>query len=78
MAVHFVSDSHLTLAELSDILSGNVEIELDAKKKIVRFREYLDDKLSHTISRFMELILASDLYTTETSNYQWKSFRGTW
>lgn len=47
MAVHFVSSNHLTLVELSSILSGNVEIQLseDAIQKIPRYRKYLDEKL---------------------------------
>ncbi|MEJ7644459.1 MAG: histidine ammonia-lyase [Chryseolinea sp.] len=50
MAVHFVSDNHLTLEELSTILTGDVQIKISeaAKEKIIHCREYLDQKLSKT------------------------------
>ncbi|HTE33389.1 MAG TPA: histidine ammonia-lyase [Chryseolinea sp.] len=44
---HSVSDKQLTLQHLSSILSGDVQLELseDSKNKIIRCREYLDEKL---------------------------------
>jgi histidine ammonia-lyase len=50
MAVHFISDKQLTLRELSAILSGNVSVQLseEATRRIIRCREYLDEKLAGT------------------------------
>lgn len=49
---HFISDHFLTLAELDHILHGHSKIALseDAKKKIVKCREYLDQKLANSTS----------------------------
>lgn len=48
--VHSISNKAITLEVLSTILSGNVKIELsaEAKEKIQRCRQYLDDKLKNT------------------------------
>lgn len=48
--VHTISDKALTLEVLSTILSGTIKIELsaEAKEKIQRCRQYLDDKLKNT------------------------------
>ena len=45
--VHSISDKTLTLEVLDQVLSGNIKIELsqDAKDKIQKCRQYLDDKL---------------------------------
>ena len=45
--VHSISDKTLTLETLNQVLSGNLKIELssDAKEKIQKCRQYLDDKL---------------------------------
>src|SRR5690348_8621424 len=50
MSVHTISDKRLTLHDLSLILSGEVTVTLsdDAKKKIIRCREYVDQKLENT------------------------------
>src|SRR5689334_6512686 len=50
MATHSISDKKLTLNDLSSIHAGKITLELsaDAKKKIVRCREYLDQKLEST------------------------------
>ncbi len=48
--VHSISDKIITLEVLSNILSGNIKIELskEAKEKIQKCRQYLDDKLKNT------------------------------
>jgi histidine ammonia-lyase len=48
MAVHVISDKKLTLQDLSAILSGDVGVQLsdESRKKIIRCREYLDQKLA--------------------------------
>lgn len=48
MPIHFISDKKLNLHDLSGILSGKMRVQLseDAKQKIVRCREYLDNKLA--------------------------------
>jgi histidine ammonia-lyase len=48
--VHSISDKTLTLEVFSDILSGKIKIELsnEAKEKIQKCRQYLDDKLKNT------------------------------
>ncbi|HEY3430684.1 MAG TPA: aromatic amino acid ammonia-lyase, partial [Cyclobacteriaceae bacterium] len=45
--VHSITDKTLTLEILNQVLSGNIKIELsqDAKEKIQKCRQYLDDKL---------------------------------
>lgn len=45
--VHSISDKTITLETLNQVLSGNIKIELssDAKEKIQKCRQYLDDKL---------------------------------
>src|SRR6187399_1150027 len=50
MSLHNISDKKLTLHDLSLILSGEVTVALsdEAKKKIVRCREYVDQKLENT------------------------------
>jgi histidine ammonia-lyase len=50
MKTHFISDSTLTLQHFTDLLKENVSLTLsgEAKKKIARCREFLDEKLSHT------------------------------
>ena len=47
---HSISDKTLTLEVFSDILSGKIKIELssEAKAKIQKCRQYLDDKLKNT------------------------------
>jgi histidine ammonia-lyase len=48
--MHFISDKKLTLHDLAAIHAGNVTIQLsvEAKNKIIRCREYLDNKLQTT------------------------------
>jgi histidine ammonia-lyase len=50
MAIHLISDSKLTLDDLSVICTGEITIGLsdDAQKKILRCRQYLDEKLKST------------------------------
>ncbi len=50
MAIHSISDKKITLNDLASIHAGNITLELsaDAKKKIARCREYLDQKLEST------------------------------
>ncbi|MBA4056475.1 MAG: histidine ammonia-lyase, partial [Marivirga sp.] len=50
MPPHIITDKPLTRSELSEILSGEVTIQLsvEAKEKIVRCREYLDQKLRNS------------------------------
>jgi histidine ammonia-lyase len=47
MAVHFISGKQLTLHDLSSVLAGEITLQLseEAKHKIIRCREYLDQKL---------------------------------
>jgi histidine ammonia-lyase len=48
--IHSISNKTITLDVLSAILSGNLKIELsaEAKEKIQKCRQYLDDKLKNT------------------------------
>src|SRR5688572_19450324 len=48
--MHSISDKKLTLQDLAAINAGKLNIQLaeDAKKKIIRCREYLDKKLETT------------------------------
>ncbi len=48
--IHSISDKTITLEVLNNILAGDVKIELskEAKEKIQKCREYLDDKLKNT------------------------------
>lgn len=50
MAVHQISHKHLTLQDLSRILSGGMTIRLsdESKQKINRCRTYLDEKLENS------------------------------
>jgi histidine ammonia-lyase len=50
MTTHLISDQKLSLSDLARINAGNVTLQLseDAKKKITRCREYLDQKLETT------------------------------
>jgi len=50
MHQHTISDKKLTLHDLSLLLAGKVNIELsdDAKKKIIRCRTYVDEKLKNS------------------------------
>ena len=50
MPLHFISDKSLTLHTFSAILSGEVTLQLseESKKKIIRCREYLDQKLENS------------------------------
>lgn len=45
---HVISAGHLTLNKVWDILKGNYKLELgeDSRKRIVRCRKYLDDKIA--------------------------------
>ncbi len=47
---HTISDKTITLEVLNNILTGDIKIELskDAKEKIQKCRQYLDDKLKNT------------------------------
>ena len=47
MPVHLISGEQLTLQSVATLLSGGVSVELSelSKKKIIRCREYLDEKL---------------------------------
>src|SRR5687768_14864023 len=50
--MHLISDKQLTLQDLAAVNAGNLPIQLseDAKKKIIRCREYLDKKLETSTS----------------------------
>ena len=45
--IHHISAEHLTVDRVREILENNIKIDLseDAKKRIVRCREYLDNKM---------------------------------
>lgn len=48
MTIHHISSEHLTVEHVREILENNIKIDLseDAKKRIVRCREYLDHKMA--------------------------------
>lgn len=48
--IHSISDKTITLEVLNNILTGDIKIELsgEAKEKIQKCRQYLDDKLKNT------------------------------
>ncbi|HYF67932.1 MAG TPA: histidine ammonia-lyase [Ohtaekwangia sp.] len=50
MRTHFISGSSLTLQDFTELLNNKVVLQLtdDAKKKIIRCREYLDKKIAHS------------------------------
>ena len=45
--IHHISAEHLTVDRVREILENNIKTDLseDAKKRIVRCREYLDNKM---------------------------------
>lgn len=48
MAIHHISDAHLSIAKIKELIDSKAEIQLSAEatKKITRCRQYLDDKLA--------------------------------
>jgi len=52
MKVHKISSERLTLTTIPDIIAGNYHLELsdDARRRIIRCREYLDKKIEKTNS----------------------------
>ena len=48
--VHQISAEHLTIERIGEIIKNGYKIELsyDAKQRIVRCREYIDNKITET------------------------------
>lgn len=48
--IHSISAEHLTIERLGEIIASNATLELsdDARNRIVRCREYLDNKIAQT------------------------------